>query len=230
MSSQRHSISVLINESAFLNSHYTLDFELNENHSVQIQQSTFVTAYLLHLSSMSKKDWPTNPISFKMDRSIFGILACCPQIVSLTLPQSQFPKTPTESKEMLRRSFREFDARDNIAQFWGSWATVGTGKKRHMLNGMIFPEFPTRDQTVRFGKRIEQMRNLIHKKRDQPAASRLAATVLPKDFIPTSTGPLAERMKAGIRYGCDVTKLPVPPPSTLQPYKIPKQPVPNKKK
>ena len=174
---------------------------------------------------MPKKDWPTNLISFKMNRSIFGILACCPQIVNLIPPQSRFPKTPAESREMLRRSFREFHARDNVAQFWGTWATVSSGTKSHMLNGMIFPEFPERDNTLRFGKRIEQMRILIHQKRDTPVASRLAATVLPTDFIPTSTGALAQRMKAGVRYGCDVTKLPIPPPSTLQTYRVPNLPV-----
>lgn len=47
---------------------------------------------------------------------------------------------------------------------------------------------------------------------------------LPADYILQPTGAIGRLLKRGIRLGCDVSKLPVPPPSTLQPYNVPKQP------
>ena len=81
---------------------------------------------------------------------------------------------------------------------------------------------------MRYGKKIEQARILYHQKQDNKGAVRTLASALPEDLIVKSNGPLAERRKDGVQYGCDVTKLPVPPPSTLEPYAIPPEPVTNK--
>ena len=229
MSCKGPAIGVLINESGFVYSgHGALLLGQDDNHSVKIRQSTFVNTYLLHMKM--REAWPTTPLSFDMERSIFGIVACCPALVELVLPQPFLSTYAAESSKALQKAFRQFKARDNVAQFWSWWASVRDGKRGRMVKEEVFSEFPQIDGTLRFGKRIEQIRFLIHKAHDKQKANQVIATVLPEDLIPTSTGVLAERMKAGQRYGCDVTKLPVPPPSTLQPYKIPNLPVPNKKK
>jgi hypothetical protein len=58
-------------------------------------------------------------------------------------------------------------------------------------------------------------------KGDFEGAVNATRAVLPADFVVTSMGPLAELWAAGIACGCDVTKLPVPPQATLEPFTIP---------
>ncbi len=212
------SVAVAVHESGFVGGHYALGCDLDKSQSLFIRQSTFQNTYLLYLSN--QKPLLKKPFSFTMERSLFAHVACCPMLFELVVGKEFALKTPADYDEAVRQTF-DFKAGDNIAQFWGIWANVShPGLPGRSINESIFAEFPQHGDTLRFGKRIEEIRYLIHQKGNPPATKLVWASVLPEDLIPVSK-VLAEKMRNGRRYGCDVTQLPVPPLVTLQTYAAP---------
>ncbi len=209
------SVAVKIRESGFVEGHGTITVSLDEDQSIVIEQTSIVNCYFLQLRMPSKP--PAEPLSFRMDRSVVGAVRCCPVLVHLLLPQSYAKSGTTGLHEALRQAFRECKAGDNFAHYWGRWAFLESAGATSCDAERIFPELPQDDQTLRFGKRVEQTRSLIWGEKQQlEAGMAVFATVLPEDLPVTSTGALGKRIREGVRYGCDPAQLPVPPPLTLQ--------------
>jgi hypothetical protein len=230
------SIEVRVTNSGIVFAHPTFNLGHSDNHSLHIAQSTFVNSYLIGM--YCNDTWPTEPLSFRMERSLFAHLQCCPVLVVIQPPDVRGLDPVMMPVECVRRAFRQFQATDNIASYHdGWWASLETIPVSHALsqepNVSKFAEIddvllirqhivsalPTIDETVRFGPRIEQIRSQIWT--GEIGSNYDQRIVLPEDLVPSSRGPLAQHMAVGLLYGCDVSQLPVPPAATLEPYEYP---------
>lgn len=210
------SISVLLSDSAFAGAqHYLIDMPLRDDQVVRIDQSTLFQCSLLNLGTADT--WPRVPLSFQMQRSVFGLIYCCPTLVDLQLPPTSPAHDFGQAHEALRRGFREFRAAENFANYWEGWAWVGTvgSSNPFWVRDAVFPDLPTNDGTIAFGRRIEEARFLVHGKGDVAAGQWLVHSAVPLDLAVRSTGPLGHRLREGAHYGADLARLPVPPPATL---------------
>jgi hypothetical protein len=227
------SIGVTLRESGFANGFmfdrlaHLLSFDSREDQALDIQQSTFYNVLILRLDAHDK--WPTPPFSFRMDRSVVGVCQqvlkpnSLPWLVDLTVPQGSISERGMPgANDAFRQAFGQGRARDNFANYQVGCVSVREfltpGSMRFIIKGVTL-DFPQDDQTLRFGKRLEMARLL--QKGITDALLSLPGTALPEDLVVSSTGPMAIRMNEGIRYGCDVTQLPVPPPATLEPLFAP---------
>ncbi len=127
----------------------------------------------------------------------------------------------------IRSFFREFKASDNVvrhgdrySEFNGVSARVcppGTTAKPRKMKEAIVGGLPQQDNTIQLSKRAEEIREW-EKIRGWQNTKEVLNTLLPQDLMVTSTGFLGQRQRLGIRYGADLSQLPVPPLVTLQPY------------
>jgi hypothetical protein len=209
-------IDISADQSVFAFIHDGFAMGLGNGQTLRVKRSTILDTYLLHVNPGS--NWMTRPFSFHMERSVFAHLACCP-VLLIVRPAGVAASDPAMGpREILQKALLDFQASDNFAQFWEGWAIVeGHTTSYGFLKQRLIPTLPTIDDTLRFGPGVEHVRALIWQVGDQEAARLAARAVLPKDFAVRSTGSLAVRMKSGSSYGCDVSQLPVPPPSTLGP-------------
>ena len=217
------SVAVTLEECGLVSGGVACVFSCDEEQSLTIRRSTFVTYDAVHLNFV--KPWPVLRFSFQMERSVFGQLACCPCIAHVHLREVDAPAPLQDPVGALRQAFGEFHARDNVAQTWEGWAWIKVDSHGSYTKEAVNAELPQWwDDSLRFGKQLELVRSLIHEKGTKP--DEVAAgyrKVLPEDLIAASS-VLAERLKAGQRYGCDVTQLPIPPAVTLEPYDMPAEP------
>jgi hypothetical protein len=232
INSRGASIRVTVRESGFASENYVsapvvflFSFDSREDQALDIQQSTFVNVSMVHFDARDK--WPRRPLSFRMDRSVFGVLWPIfqpPPFVELLVPPGSISERGMPgANDAFRETFGEFRGRDNFANYRDPWALVADARAGRLFSikrESVILDFPQNDQTLRFGKRLELARSLFlqkgqGQKEQLLAALSLPGRALPEDLVVSSTGPMAERMKQGIRYGCDVTQLPVPPPATL---------------
>ena len=203
-------------------------FDPADDQSLTIEQCTF-----MHVSILAARIGTQRakiPLSFRMDRSLLCAISCCNPIVTLLdVPVSKTEPSQEGFHDALRQTFREFQARDNIASFWdGWWAAVSDTAEPAPVAGprAVFADLPQTDDTMPGHLRgmIARAWSFVWQENDYAGAAKALGMALPEDLLVGSTGLLEERRKAGVRYGCDITQLPVPPPATLEP--IPDGPVP----
>ncbi len=200
--------------------------KLADNMTVEMRNCTFAQSHLF--GTVIVGNWPAIPITFKMHRCIFSVISCCPTLVAINIPASNFSDNVPAAHDAFTKTFREFDVADNLVWYWDSWFASVNGSllmatasptdptRRVAPPGIPF-EFP-RAQFVDFGPRYTQAQGFMFSGDSQKVAlaPEILRSFLPEDLVPKPEGLWAEQMAAGIRYGCDPAKLPVPPPATLQ--------------
>lgn len=200
---------------------------LNENQSLEIDNCTCVGTYVMGvaLPSGGPAKFPDEPFIFRMNGSIFGLIACCASLVELNFPEDVPLSNPNEVASAVRMVFRDISGPTSVSPYWAGWGHVNGGNPQNpvsvWLREIIFPNLPQNDQTLRYGPRFEQARELIHVKNDMASATRLLLSASFEDFIATSQGPLAELRGKGIPCGCDIRLLLVPPPGVFETYDLP---------
>lgn len=194
---------------------------LDEEQSVDVQQCTFLNCYILNVHGSPGKSPPVKPLTFRCNRSVGGLTMCCGYLVNLTVPTEFSPvRTPDDATSALKLAFLNFDGTDSVWGYWDKWGTVtrNDGDEEFEMKGESpFPARPLNDQTLKFGEEFEPVGQLVQQTRDLLGTPGLQRTLLPKHLGVTSTGPLSELRNKGLIVGCDVSKLPVPPPITLEP-------------
>jgi hypothetical protein len=193
-------------------------FDSAEDNALFVHQSTLVHVYFL--SVQMGNELPRNGFRFRMARSVFGVIWAAPSFVIVRLPDAYIQRGQPACRETLQRVFGEFTAADNLCHYYfpGAlqvWSTTSGGASYEM-DWDVFPSWAPDDATLKYGKRIEEARFLVFDKGNLAEADRTLSSVLPEDLVVQTSGPLASQIGAGVRYGCDVTQLPVPPPLTLQ--------------
>ncbi len=214
-------ISVSFDESAIIGGE-AIGCDLADNQTISFRRCTLLGSNL-HVRPGGKE--LASPVSFQMERSIYTTIGRYDALFGFgynNVPENLF-NTVEKRDAALRQRFREFKAGDNAARLHDGWAgeypaLLIDGKLvNRRLKEAVVGEIPQQDETMQLGKRVEEIRDLAEKKGVRNAWE-LLDTLLPQDLTPSSTGWLGLRMSQGIRYGADLTKLPVPPPATLTPY------------
>ncbi len=234
-------IHVRMNESAVaMGSPFAFDGPGSaDNHSLMIRQSTFIHAYLLRF--YLQDGFPTTPLEFRMEKSIFAILVCCPKLVHMHVPGPDLRNAKPDVglkffHDTFPRLFRTFDVADNLTGFWGgAWgeinyhsltATPSPSDESRLFVAEGFPVEMPYNRNVLFNdkSRTHQAHVLGYKELKYDEMNALMAGTVPQDLVPHPDDFASQKLKAGVRYGCDPAKLPVPPPATLEPYQIPPPP------
>ncbi len=210
-------ISVSFDESAIVGGSAIYCDPVAEKQSISFRRCTLLGGtYSIHVSVGGKE--LANPLSLQMERSLYTDVG--PYDTPFAFGYDGLCDTVEKRDAVLRARFREFKANDNVVRFRAKgWpneypALVGGAMRQNEAAVGVISQ---QDETLRLGKKVEDIRDLLKQKGAADAWAFLA-TLLPQDLTPSSTGLLAQRMSQGIRYGADLNKLPVPPAATLTPY------------
>lgn len=214
-------VSLDARECGVIGIQWPIDCMLDEEQSVDVQQCTFLNCYLLNVHGSPGKSPPAKPLTFRFNRSVGGLTMCCSYVVALTVPTEFSPvRTLDDATHALKLGFLDVDGTDSVWGYWDKWGTVmqiESGEEFEMKGESPFTAIPLNDQTLKFGEEFEPVGQLVQQTRDLLGTPGLQRTLLPKHLGVTSTGPLSELRNKGLIVGCDVSKLPVPPPITLEP-------------
>lgn len=206
------SISISLNESACVRIWFGMVVYLDEKQSLAIRQATLITRFL-SLRARNPSSWPENAFSFRMEHTLFDAFAGGGYLAHLELPNDYRPSTLSECQQIFGHAIREVGGQHNIGSFWNSAWRVGGNESFGVL-----PDGFCDQHEIVYGKRIEEARELTHKKSDFDGAGRVLAAVEPVDLLATPAASLPTNGVERIRYGVDTTKLPIPPVLTLKEY------------
>jgi hypothetical protein len=186
---------------------------------VEANRCTFLDGNIVS-GSMTAAQWPAPPLKYRLNQSICGVSMISPILITI----SRENRATNEAQALaLFESWVAFEGEGSVRQLYtdarsptliGRWASIDGF---NVQDASRYPQLPKNDATLKFGSMVEEMRQFRSLGKHSLAAD-LGWQLLPDQLAVSSTGALAELRAAGVQVGCEVTRLPVPPPATLELY------------
>ncbi|HEY4263248.1 MAG TPA: hypothetical protein VGM98_24010 [Schlesneria sp.] len=199
--------------------------ELGDQNLVSVNRCTFINSWVMSATVRDQRQWDAPPFTCRINQSILGHLLVPPRAVHMGNSPLFQPRNANEALVGVNKLFT-LEGSDSVRQLVNaadspilpeSWIGIGG----LYLGVPSAPNIPAMDRTMKFGEGLERVRQLTIQPGKYYEAQALIQTLLPDQLAVTSTGPLAELRDSGIEVGCDISQLPVPPPTTLEPFIVP---------
>ncbi|MEQ9406908.1 MAG: hypothetical protein RIK87_04245, partial [Fuerstiella sp.] len=189
-------------------------------YSVEVRQTTFVRSGIVAVIATSPENATPATIGprYSLRDSAFNALVCCPQILGISLNDTNPTVQKDKARILLRQALSELDVQNNVLAFWGAnessegWASIHANNQHHGLRAVDFPVIKAQLQPTLVSSRVREYA--------ESRKAGLISAMTRNDAILTSDNAEVNAALQQRTVGCIPELLPLIPPEASEQYQL----------